>query len=91
MAPLQQPTTSLVGVSDMHMNLKQEVFYNSIRVQEGQAQNSSTHIKKYKHDSTKVNKKNPDPNDRMIFHNQLQVNCHVQEAGLQELPGGIVN
>ena len=24
---------------------------------------------------------NPDPNDRVIFHNQLQVNCHVQEAG----------
>ncbi len=48
--------TSLVGVSDMHMNLKQEIFYNSIRVQEGQAQNSSTYIKKYKHDSTKINK-----------------------------------
>ncbi len=56
MAPLQQPTTSLVGVSDMHMNLKQEVFYNSIRMQEGQAQKQFHLHKKYKHDSTKVNK-----------------------------------
>ncbi len=39
----RQPTTSLVGVSDLHMNRNRS--FNSVQVQEGQAQNSSTHIK----------------------------------------------
>ena len=41
----------------MRMNRNRKSFYNGIRVKEGQAQNSSTDIKKYKHDSTKVNNK----------------------------------
>ena len=56
MAPLQQPTTSLVGVSDMHMNLNRKSFTIVSGCRKVKPKNSSTYIKKYKHDSTKVNK-----------------------------------